>query len=48
MMAMDKKAQEAYDIAVSVVDRMAGKKIIPKNKAARHKSRLLKHIRAMA
>ena len=41
-------AERAYDTAVSVVDRMANKKIIHKNKAARYKSRLLKHIRAMA
>jgi len=41
-------ARAAYDAAVSVVDRMANKKLIHKNRAARYKSRLLKHIRAMA
>ena len=42
------KAKEAYTAAVSVVDRMATKKLIHKNKASRYKSRLLKKIRAMA
>ena len=41
-------AEKAYSTAVSVVDKMATKKIIHKNKAARYKSRLLKHIRGMA
>lgn len=34
------KATSAYQAAVPVIDRMAGKGIINKNKAARHKSRL--------
>lgn len=34
------KATEAYNQAVPVIDRMADKGIIHKNKAARHKSRL--------
>lgn len=34
------KATEAYRSAVPVIDRMANKGIISKNKAARHKSRL--------
>ena len=34
------KATAAYRDAVPVIDRMAGKGIINKNKAARHKSRL--------
>lgn len=34
------KATAAYQEAVPVIDRMAGKGIINKNKAARHKSRL--------
>ena len=34
------KATTAYNSAVPVIDRMADKGIIPKNKAARHKSRL--------
>lgn len=33
-------ATEAYNAAVPVIDRMADKGIIHKNKAARHKSRL--------
>lgn len=40
-------AQEAYKEAVSVFDRMVGKKIIHKNKAARHKSRLSARIKNM-
>ena len=42
------KAKTAYTAAVPVIDRMADKGIIPKNRAARHKSRLNAHIRAMA
>ena len=34
------KATTAYNSAVPVIDRMADKGIIHKNKAARHKSRL--------
>ena len=34
--------------AVPVIDRMADKGIISKNKAARHKSRLNAHIKDMA
>ena len=41
-------ATAAYTAAVPVVDRMADKRIIHKNKAARHKSRLNAHIKAMA
>ncbi|MDP6417693.1 MAG: 30S ribosomal protein S20 [Gammaproteobacteria bacterium] len=33
-------AAEAYNAAVPIIDRMADKGIIHKNKAARHKSRL--------
>lgn len=40
-------AQTAYKAAVPVIDNMARKDIIHKNKAARHKSRLNAHIRAM-
>lgn len=40
-------AAKAYKEAVPVVDRMVSKGIIHKNKAARHKSRLNAHIRAM-
>ena len=43
-----KAAKEAYDKAVPVVDRMADKGIIHKNKAARHKSRLNAQIKALA
>lgn len=40
-------ASEAYTKAVSVIDRMADKGIIHKNKAARHKSRLNKAVKAL-
>lgn len=40
-------AQAAYQAAVPTIDSMAGKGRIHKNKAARHKSRLNAHIRAM-
>ncbi|WP_185232068.1 30S ribosomal protein S20 [Teredinibacter franksiae] len=43
-----KAAQAAYVEAVPVVDRMADKGIIHKNKAARHKSRLNAQIKALA
>lgn len=42
------KAQTAYKAAVPVIDNMTGKGIIHRNKAARHKSRLNKRIRAIA
>lgn len=41
-------AQAAFQANVSVIDRIADKKIIHKNKAARHKSRLSARIKAMA
>jgi small subunit ribosomal protein S20 len=41
-------AQTVYKNSVSAVDRIADKKIIHKNKAARHKSRLSAAIKAMA
>lgn len=41
-------AQTAYTNAVPVIDRMADKGIIHKNKAARHKSRLNAQIKALA
>ena len=40
-------ASEAYKRAVTVIDHMANKGIMHKNKAARHKSRLNAHIKAM-
>ena len=40
-------ARAAYQAAMPVVDRMADKGIIHKNKAARHKSRLNARIRAL-
>ena len=47
--AGDKAAAEAaYKEATPVIDRMAGKGMIHRNKAARHKSRLNTSIRAMA
>lgn len=41
-------AKAAYTAAVPVIDRIADKGIIHKNKAARHKSRLNAHIKALA
>jgi small subunit ribosomal protein S20 len=47
--AGDKKAaQAAFNENMSVVDRIADKNIIHKNKAARHKSRLSASIKSMA
>lgn len=47
--AGDKAAATAsYAENVSIIDRIADKKIIHKNKAARHKSRLNAAIKAMA
>ena len=49
MDAGDKEAaQAAFKIAAPVIDRMADKELLHKNKAARHKSRLNARIRAMA
>ncbi|MFT6958749.1 MAG: small subunit ribosomal protein S20 [Halieaceae bacterium] len=42
------QAKAAYDSAVPVIDRMADKGIIHKNKAARHKSRLNSQVKALA
>lgn len=41
-------AEKAYQEAVPVIDRMASKGIIHKNKAARHKSRLSDRIKALS
>ncbi len=41
-------ARTAYDNAVPVIDRMADKGIIHKNKAARHKSRLNAQVKALS
>lgn len=41
-------ASTAYATAVPVIDRMADKGLIHKNKAARHKSRLNAKIKALA
>jgi small subunit ribosomal protein S20 len=41
-------AREAYQRAVPVIDRMATKGLIHKNKAARHKSRLNARIKKLA
>lgn len=47
--AKDKTAaSDAFKAAQPVIDRMATKGIIHKNKAARHKSRLNAHIKALA
>ena len=40
-------ATAAYAAAVPIIDRMANKRIIHKNKAARHKSRLNARIKAL-
>ena len=49
ILAGDKEAaMKVYRESVSVVDRIADKKIIHKNKASRHKSRLAQQIKAMA
>ncbi|WP_461482064.1 30S ribosomal protein S20 [Porticoccus sp.] len=41
-------AQAAFTAAVPVIDRMADKGILHKNKAARHKSRLNAHLKELA
>ncbi len=41
-------AAAAYKAAVSVIDSMIAKGIVNKNKAARHKSRLNKMVKALA
>jgi len=47
--AGDKQAAaDTYKAAVSVIDAAAGKGLIHPNKAARHKSRLNAHIKAMS
>lgn len=47
--AGDKEAaQSAFQTAVPIIDRMATKGLIHKNKAARHKSRLSAKIKAIA
>ena len=40
-------AQAAYASAVPIIDKMARKGLLDKNKAARHKSRLSQHIQAL-
>jgi small subunit ribosomal protein S20 len=42
------QAKAAYNDAVPVIDRMADKGIIHKNKAARHKSRLNAQVKALS
>jgi small subunit ribosomal protein S20 len=42
------EASKAYSEAVPVIDRMADKGIIHKNKASRHKSRLNAQVKALA
>jgi small subunit ribosomal protein S20 len=42
------EAKQAYSVAVPIIDRMADKGIIHKNKAARHKSRLCAQVKALA
>jgi small subunit ribosomal protein S20 len=46
--ANDKEsAQSAYKVAAPIIDAMVTKGIIHKNKAARHKSRLNSHVKAL-
>lgn len=40
-------AEAAFNKAIPVIDKSAGKGLIHKNKAARHKSRLGQHVRAL-
>jgi small subunit ribosomal protein S20 len=40
-------AQKAFNQAQSIIDRIADKKIVHKNKAARHKSRLNSAVKAL-
>ena len=42
-----KEATEALNAAIPIIDRMADKGILHKNKAARHKSRLNAQIKAL-
>jgi small subunit ribosomal protein S20 len=42
------EAESSFKAAVPVIDSMVNKRLIHKNKAARHKSRLVHRIRAMA
>lgn len=42
-----KLAFESYQAAQPIIDRMAHKGLIHKNKAARHKSRLIAHLKRM-
>lgn len=44
----DKSAAAAYKVAVPIIDSMVSKGVINKNKAARHKSRLNKMVKALA
>jgi len=41
------EAEAAYKAAVPAIDKSVSKGIMPANKAARHKSRLNAHIRAL-
>ena len=41
-------AQSIYQESVAVIDRIADKKIIHKNKAARHKSRLAAQVKGLS
>jgi small subunit ribosomal protein S20 len=43
-----KAAQVALDSGVSTIDKIADKKIIHKNKASRHKSRLALQVKALS
>ena len=48
ILAGDKvEAASSFSVSMSVIDRIADKKIIHKNKASRHKSRLSAAVKAM-
>ncbi|MDR1163074.1 MAG: 30S ribosomal protein S20 [Candidatus Accumulibacter sp.] len=49
ILAGDKEAaRRIFEESVAVIDRIADKKIVHKNKAARHKSRLSAQVKALA
>lgn len=43
-----KLASDSFNLAQPVIDRMAQKGLLHKNKAARHKSRLVNHIKKLS
>jgi small subunit ribosomal protein S20 len=43
-----KLAEESYKVAQPIIDRMANKGLLHKNKAARHKSRIVGHLKKLS